>query len=572
MPLIVRKYGLLRPLNWGDDCFDHLYLQNKLWNRLVEIEQDNRNRYRAIVGSIEVAATIQTTIETVKKRIEEMDFQRKQLRMQHYKKIGIHTESLDVAIKAAKEELKDLASKAKEFRISAKESIKELTAHLEPERKEAIKQARQASGLWWGNYNAVVDSYETARLRASKEGAELKFHRFDGAGRFTCQIQGGMSTDNLLSGRKNIAQLQMISSGEFRAVIKSSPPATQLQSVGSRRDKREYAILTITVYTGQDEQGKKTRRTLEFPIILHRPLPESAILKMLVVNRRKVGTDFTWSVTFTFASENNEAVEHPSVCSCGINLGWKRVEGGLRVGTICDGTETRHIVLPQAIIDKFAYSEELQSSIDKTTNENYAWLLDKMTTPPEVLAEDVALLRRAKRPNPVKFAHFVIKWRNECPEFQPHVLTDAENMRKKVKRLYLEFHHIRDKVLRRRLDFYRNEAKKVCEKYNLIRLDKFDLRQMAVLEKGDGRPNELPNVARYHQKIAAVSELREWIGKQALKTGSKIEMIAMESTRTCHVCGGIMVPSDGLMRRCRDCGTLHDTDANAAANLNQVVV
>ena len=42
-----------------------------------------------------------------------------------------------------------------------------------------------------GHYNAVLASDETARVRAMKEGADLKFHSFDGQGRFTNQIQGG---------------------------------------------------------------------------------------------------------------------------------------------------------------------------------------------------------------------------------------------------------------------------------------------------------------------------------------------------------------------------------------------
>lgn len=571
MSIIVRQYGLLDPLNWEDDCFEHLYLQNKLWNRLVEIEQDNRNKYRVIMGSDKEVAIVQTSIETIKARIAEMDIQRKNLRILHRKKSGTHTEPLDEAIKSAKIELKELAVRAKEIRTAAKGRIKELVSHLEPERNDAVKLAYNTSGLWWSNYNAVVNSYNTARKRAMKEGAELRFHRFDGSGRFTCQIMDGMSTGDLLSGRHSIAQIRKVSCSEFTEIIKSNPPAIQLQSVGSRRNEREYGVLSITVYTGEYDHGKKTRRILDFPLIIHRPLPE-ATLKTLVVNRRKIGLDFRWLVTLTFSSEINESIEHASKSACGINLGWKQVEGGLRVATISDGTETRHVILPQVIIDKLSYTELLQSRIDIATNENYAWLLGRIENPPDILMEDMASFRRAKRPHPAKFAKFVIKWRTECPDFEPQALAAAEVKRKMTKRLSQEHHHLRDKVLRRRLELYRNEAKKIADKYGLIKLDKMDLSRLAVLEKEDSISNKLSDIARYHRKVAALSEFREWIVKQSLKVGGTVVMIAMESTRTCYCCGGAMVLSGGLFMKCRECGNLADQDENASINLLRAAV
>jgi len=47
------------PLNWGDDFFEHFYLQHKFCNRLVEIERDNRSsKYRAIVVLANPIATL----------------------------------------------------------------------------------------------------------------------------------------------------------------------------------------------------------------------------------------------------------------------------------------------------------------------------------------------------------------------------------------------------------------------------------------------------------------------------------------------------------------------------------
>ena len=44
--IIVRQYGLLAPLNWDQDCQEQLWLQNKFWNRLVEIEAQYQEKSR----------------------------------------------------------------------------------------------------------------------------------------------------------------------------------------------------------------------------------------------------------------------------------------------------------------------------------------------------------------------------------------------------------------------------------------------------------------------------------------------------------------------------------------------
>ncbi len=564
--VIVRQYGLLPPLNWGEDCFEHLFLQNKLWNRLVEIERENREQYRAILGTDEEVAAINSRIEATTARIADLDARRKELRKKNRAKVGKHTAFEDEAIKSAREELKSLAVQAKEIRAAARECVKGATDSLELVRREAIKLAYASSGLWWGNYNAVVNNYNRARVMAMKEGVELRFHRFDGSGRFTCQIQGGMSTEDLLAGRSNIVSLRLVSNGEF-AILCGRKPAKYQKSIGSRRYERDYGILTITIYTGRNEQGEKFRRTLDFPIILHRSLPDEATLKILTVSRRKVGPDFRWSVTFTFTGEDQELLNSSSII-CGINFGWKQVSGGLRVATIYEEQDKpRHIVLPQVIVDTLAYVNELKSRIDTASNENHAWLMERMTDAPEPLAEEIAAMRQAKRPHPARFAHFVLKWRSEFPLHKPALLAKAEKRRKVVKRLSLEHHHLRDKVLRRRLDFYRNEAKKIAERYSRIVLDKMDLRLLAKLENSEGMPSELSQKARKMRLVAAISELREWIVKQAVKTGAEVVMLPVESTTTCHVCGEKVPYQRDLVWNCSSCGNSWDQDENAAANL-----
>lgn len=569
--VIVRQYGLLDPLNWDRDCAEHLYLQHKFWNRLVEIERDHRTAYRAIVDADEAVSVAHQQIEDIKQAIADQDALRKAARKEHRAKKGEHTKPFDDRIAELKKQIRDLSPQAKELRNKAREKAKEALSELEPVRKEAVKKAYQESGLWWSNYNRVIDSYNVARVRAMKTGADLRFHRFDGSGVFRCQVQGGMTTEELLAGRHNIAQLRLIDHDEF-AHLRGGQAGKCRQSFGSRNYERGYGVLSITVYTDKDAEGKHRRRMLDFPIILHRPLPPEATLKELKVVRKRIGTDFRWDATFTF-TEEVEPVGHALPESrCGVNLGWKAVKGGLRVATIFDGLNPpRHIVLPRVIMVKLLYVQDLQGRIDTAANENFAWLLARLDEageePPESLAKAFAALKRIKKPHPREFAKTVLMWK-DFPDYLPGLYAEAEKRRQDCRRLEQECSNLRDKVGRRREDFYRCRAKEIAETYAQIALDKMDLQQLAALENEQGEATELTQKARFQRTVAAVSVLREWIVKQSVKTGASVDSFSLASSEICHKCGDkVQARSASSVRTCLSCGASWDEDSNAAINL-----
>ncbi|MEI2421840.1 hypothetical protein V6O07_16300, partial [Arthrospira platensis SPKY2] len=98
-------------------------------------------------------------------------------------------------------ELKPLYTQSKSLMAAAREEKKVALKALETGRRAEVKAARQTSGCYWCNYNAVIDSYSTARVRAMKEGGTLRFRRFDGTGRLVNQLQGGASAEELLTGQ-----------------------------------------------------------------------------------------------------------------------------------------------------------------------------------------------------------------------------------------------------------------------------------------------------------------------------------------------------------------------------------
>lgn len=565
--VIVRKYGMLPPLDFDKDCTEHLFLQNKLWNRLVEIEMENRATYREVSGSVGKVAPLVADIEVLEAHISDLVAERSNLRMVLKIKKGDQLKDIDLQIAEAKVKKKDLIFAIRAAKSEEKEAIKTLTEPLETARKDAVKLAYQQSGLWWCNYNAVINSYNVARSKAMKEGADLNFHRFDGTGRFTCQIQGGMTTEQLLNGDHNIASLRLVSSGEFSEISGKRPPALWLQEVGSRKDSRQYGVLKVTVYTFADAEGKHQRRFLSIPVILHRPLPETGDLKEFTVTRKRVGATYNWNVTFTYTQPKQPSPKHDGM-SCGINMGWKRVPGGLRIASIVPerGAAT-HIVMPQSIVDDLVYVSGLKSRVDTMTNDNFSWLKENVRDVPPELEEQYLTIKRAKSSHPVKYAKFVNTWRTQVPEFSPELLREAELRRKAAKRLMNELHHKRDKVLARRKDFYIKQAKVLAEKYSYIVIDDMDLREFAKLENDKGEYTELSDVARSMRTMACISEFREWLVKQAVKTGCIIDRKMVAQTVTCNECGHVNTRSLSVMWTCAGCGSVFDQDENAAANL-----
>lgn len=162
--VVVRQYGLLEPLDWGEDCLEHLYLQNRLWNRLVEIDHEAREAVQALTKSDKRVQALQEKIEGKLALRAALDKERKALRQRARK--NVDTSLQQRQIKKLSGDIKDLTPKLKEARRRARERQKPTLEVIDTRRFEAAKEARQQSGLWWGNYNAVCASYERARGRA----------------------------------------------------------------------------------------------------------------------------------------------------------------------------------------------------------------------------------------------------------------------------------------------------------------------------------------------------------------------------------------------------------------------
>lgn len=572
--VIVRQYGLLTPVNWKKDVDDELWRMNRLWNKLVEIERDNRERYRQIVSASPALADITAQIGALQEEREALILDRNRRRAAVRSKAKANTAEQDTRIKDIKAELAPLYGEAKALAAEARGQQKPQLDSLELQRKEAVKQARQQSGLFWSNYNAVIDAYNSARQKALKEGAELKFRRFGWEGRLVNQIQGGLSVEDLFACKHSQVGIRL--AGESRG--------------------RPAGVLYVTAYTGRDAGGKHLRRVVDFPIILHRPIPDGALIKSVSVNirrcsptlvRRPIGLEDgaglergipEYSVTFTCRApgEGNAS----GTAAAGLNIGWKRVVGGLRVATVAfsDGG-LEHLILRGPWIAGVERVKALKSSLDDATNAIHEVLRQALKHLPvwsedgprvEGLCEtDHRLLSVIKRaPKAPARAMDTLAWRLKEVSNMPFVSVLAEQIevwRKSRKRKTLEMDGLRSKLTRQRKDLYRVFAKHLVDRAGAVALDATSYRAAAQVRRPDGEDTDLHQLARTQRVMAAPFELRLAIEQAFMKRGGRVERYAGEINR-CESCGSKNITGE-LILTCHQCGNRFDVDENAARNL-----
>lgn len=556
MSIIVRKYGLLAPINWGDDCREQLFLANKLWNTLVEIERTNQIEWNAVFEQNPEFSMLKTELDQVQSDIDAAWDERRKTRAKLRAKATDEDQASEDAIKAMTARRKELWAQLKTLRNKIKPEYREQLDAVELDRRAKVKKARQESGLFWSNYNAVVDSYNVARSRALKEGATLRFHAFDGTGRFVNQIQGGMSVEDLLNARHSQVSVSDVSPESFSQFFNG-----RIDSARSRRLK----WLTITAYTGKDEAGKHFRRNLTFPMIMHRPIPDDARIKEVEVVGKRIAGKIEWSVTFTCTIEA-EAPHHESKSACGLNFGWRQTANGIRICTLADSMgHKEHFYLPDSVMRRLQYCEQLQSELDDAANDLRdkisEWLESAGCSAPEEWREAAEIAKRSRSPG--KLVRLALLWREW--DFMTEWREIAEAWRKADKCKRQEMENLRQKAINHRRDIYRNIGKQIADCYSMIGFGQLDLKKAAQLVIDDIEENTLPAKARYIRQAVCISELIEWIEKQAAKSGAEIVDAARPVTNTCNVCGSRQsVKPDTIHHNCTKCGSSWDRDENAA--------
>lgn len=521
MGILTYQYGAKRPHNWEahDDGVAQLLVA--FWNRLVDIENDFLQLYRGVIRTADPGLEAEEQAVTLLKSAanDGTTLDRKELR----------------------ERAQRLAARRKVLRDQCQADL----AQLDQNRRAHIKEARQQSMLWWPHYQTVLSDFDTARRATFQRGGRLHHRALHSSGlRFEVPFQNGISVEDLLAGKSNLVTI------------------TPLGGVTTSRDKQRALLRLAIDRTRVDD--KKSYRYLEVPVELHRPLPEDATIKSIALQNH--GTllnpdDWKVSITLDVPERYSPAAMH----RCGLDLGWRMTEHGLRVGfwVGSDGPKGE-ILLPQEWINKARHLDSLRTAISASAKVvlNACCACYEGDLPPELSA----LTAQADRPSKA----LVIL----CKRLQRQDWAASDALRPAAQLLrswwesnrrgLVEAENLQRKLENRRKTIYQVEAKRLAERYGTIVVEALDLRRLAKLQA-----KHVPLAVQRCLRWAAISELRTWLKHQTTKHhGVLKEVPAMDTTQRCAACGHINHQSTlQPIMVCEKCETVWDQDENAGTNL-----
>jgi len=427
----------------------------------------------------------------------------------------------------------------------------EALAEIEERAKDLTRAARATCGCYWGTYLVVEDAMQRAR----RSGEEPRFRRWDGSGIVAVQIQGGLSVAELLAGEDTRARLL--------------PHAGPERAHGNRDRLRD-----IWIRVGSDGRAPIWAVV---PIVYHRELPPDATIRWVRLAQHRVATHHQLSAQFVIETEA-AALPAPGLGTIAIDVGWRRVEGGMRVAAwVDDAGGEGTLVMPERLLIRWEKVADLRSIRDLNFNAALACLVKARRAgglPPGI---HEATQHAHQCEAPARLAALTLRWRRSVEGASlvgEHLLRiTLEPWRRQDKHLLEWESHQRESVLRARRDLYRRFARQIAG-YRRVVVEHLDLRAFAELPEPTGGQGSAEDprttAARGRRFTAALSELLGCAADAVQRAGGEwIEAKADWTTQTCHACGEReeFDAAGAIDHTCSACGAAWDQDLNAARNL-----
>jgi len=527
----IYEYRARRPTTNLNRVEEQMYLAHKYQHTLVELERARREAVRWVTSEDAEVAALE---ERVRLAVEVLDTLREEIAKGRQKaRKNTTPRAVREKARSQRKHIKALRGELRQERTRARAEAKDKLDAINERATVWGKAARKASGLYWGTYLIVEQAMDAAR----KEKTDPKFRRWDGGGRVAVQVQRGLRTEGVVGGAD--ARVQIDPSQDTRTGRRRGTKTTMRLRVGS--------------------EGRAPIFT-EIPITLHRPLPPGRI-KWAALIREKVANATQWKVQFTV--DEDAPKRGPGVGTVAIDVGWRLLrDGSLRVAYSVDehGQEDK-LRLPARLLSKIRHHEDLRSLRDRLLDEKKARVAEWLSTgngPEEVKAAHVRMWRNPARVVQLLRAH---------GEAMPRELrADLEAWARKDRHLWQWEVHEARKARRKRREQYRLYAHALAQRYSVVVLEDFDLRDVAQrgeVEDGPTTDRRRPN---YLRTIAAISELRQCLVSAGLRV---VAVPAEYTTQRCHSCGhvGDFDAAKAIDHTCSSCGRTWDQDANAARNI-----
>lgn len=522
--IVIRHYGLLDPLDWGLDCDEEIERSRKLWNNLVDIHESYVQKYYDQILKDEALNTAKSNYEKLQEK--------------------------QASLAAVSEARKRLAVKQKEV---SKRMASELR-DLELARREAVKVARQNSGLWWGNYNPLVRAFENARSASVRNGHTLRSRAPGGNSRITNTLQGGADVEHLFDG--SLSQVMI------------RPPSGRAWSAESRGERRrlQRTRLTATVFVRSGE-----RRSVTWPMVMHRPIPDDCRVKEVIITRRRVGERWKWAASFICTRAPGSAASLPAAAKpLAVDIGWRRVPDGLRVATVsaADGLPN-FVVLQKDLLEAFTFADELRDRVQTSASVGLELLQTTDATRFEQPYQKL-LVTLQNREGGRFTALREFSWGPFFTAQSREVLGDEiAAWRKEYTRLVTWLSNHQRKVVSRRNHQYHNAAIEIMEGASSIVINDLKFADIGRRSLRSDETNFLPQRVNYYRVAAAPSELFRCLKLQAAKRGIPFSREVVPSPIGCPECGSTLrkTRADAMPQICEACGTSFDQDVTTCRSL-----
>ena len=569
------EFGLLPPTFNAGLVDDQMRLGHRYRNKLVEIERDRRAKISAaLVGHPDVSALAARVTDLAGKR----DAARLAIKAARAAtRSRSETAAMREAAKALGAELKEARAilKAAKQAIAQDAQVAAQIKAVDAAMAQAVRDAREACGTYWSTYLLAEQAMDASR----KAPAPPRFLRWTGDGRVSVQLQGGLDLKDAWG-----ADTQL-------RIDPVSPDAYDPSKPRGIRRRAQRTILHMRVQS--TDKGRPI--WAEWPLILHRPIPPGARIKVATVSRRRRDCR-RWDWRLLLTLDLSDAIETkasvPADGMVALNLGWRQMtDDGVRAGYLVseDGEIDRQIGVPPSTIDRAEKSEAIRSQRDKNLDQLKAalvpWLREREAVLPvwlkerAILSRDrseqgaevrrrswhVAMWRSASRFRALAFAWRKQRWDGDAAGYQ---LIEAWRYRDEHLQRY-EAALLRQGLADRR-ERYRILAADLATRYRTLVIDNTDLREFQRSPTPESGRVERPTAKR-NQRHAAGSELRATLidAFGGEKDGRVMKLFFEKITMPCHDCGQIDAwdPAASLKHTCSSCGQIWDQDRNACLNL-----
>ena len=252
-------------------AIEQMYRANRLWNALVEIDRYERTEYRRLATD----PTLEADIKAAEQRKEDLRLVVKKQRQQEQKKRVAIDPAITSELQQVKARLKQLYAQNKARAAATKTANAPALEQLKTDVAAKIERATDPAtcGLVWTMIEPLRARFNTASARAKKEGAQLKFHRFDGSGHIVVPFTNGLSLSKAHQWKDDSGKFQIASS------LMSAHP----------REGRTLCRIAVTT-------NNKKPVWLTVPVVLHRPLPTDADIRTVMICREVVGGKARWKI------------------------------------------------------------------------------------------------------------------------------------------------------------------------------------------------------------------------------------------------------------------------------------